>query len=227
MFYLLHCSLASLSITDPTPYTALLGSVASLPCNLTPPTFDDSVALLLWYREDIANPIYTIDARTTDLGVAKHFINQHVLGGRAIFNLSAPVGVLELSPVLREDAGEYRCRADFRRARTINRILRLDVIVPITQITVTDHFGADITGNIAGPYNEGSTVNFTCAANGGKSVGLERAIDSGTDDDDDLVGCPLHQTYMTPLRETIAPSLMASLGRDQKSIAWDCPARPG
>jgi len=38
------------------------GKVA-LPCDVTAPTLDDSVALVLWYKDDALAPIYTLDAR--------------------------------------------------------------------------------------------------------------------------------------------------------------------
>ena len=33
-----------------------------MPCNITAPILDDSAALVLWYRDDIASPIYTVAA---------------------------------------------------------------------------------------------------------------------------------------------------------------------
>lgn len=35
----------------------------ALPCDVTAPTPDDSVALILWYKDDALAPIYTLDAR--------------------------------------------------------------------------------------------------------------------------------------------------------------------
>lgn len=100
----------------------------SLLCNVTPPTTDDSVALILWYRDDTGNPIYSVDARTVPLDKAKHFSAPEILGSRGVFNITLPVSYLKIKPVSGNDGGEYRCRVDFRRARTINRIIKLNVI---------------------------------------------------------------------------------------------------
>uniref|UniRef100_T1JTY1 Ig-like domain-containing protein n=1 Tax=Tetranychus urticae TaxID=32264 RepID=T1JTY1_TETUR len=44
-------------------YTAVVKGKVALPCDVTAPTSDDSVALVLWYKDDALAPIYTIDAR--------------------------------------------------------------------------------------------------------------------------------------------------------------------
>lgn len=106
----------------------MLGGEVLLPCNVTPPTHDDSVALVLWYRDDTGNPIYTVDARTIHVDKAKHFSAADILGARGVFNVTYPMAYMRIKPVRDNDAGEYRCRVDFRRARTINRILKLNVI---------------------------------------------------------------------------------------------------
>lgn len=36
----------------------VVGGKASLPCNITPPTPDDAVSLILWYKEESTTPIY-------------------------------------------------------------------------------------------------------------------------------------------------------------------------
>ncbi|KAG8250317.1 hypothetical protein J6590_104037, partial [Homalodisca vitripennis] len=36
----------------------VLGSMAKLPCDLVPPEDDDSVALVIWYKDDDKTPIY-------------------------------------------------------------------------------------------------------------------------------------------------------------------------
>lgn len=110
-------------------YQALVGNGISLPCNITPPTPDDGVSLILWYREDLSTPIYTVDARQVDqLQYAKHFFDAPTLGSRASFNLTYPLSYLQFTHVVAGDSGEYRCRVDFRRGRTINRVMQLNVI---------------------------------------------------------------------------------------------------
>ncbi len=86
------------------------------------------MSLVLWYRDDTGNPIYSVDARTTHLDNAKHFSASDILGTRGVFNITYPMSYMRINPVKSNDGGEYRCRVDFRRARTINRILKLNVI---------------------------------------------------------------------------------------------------
>jgi hypothetical protein len=38
----------------------VVGGKASLPCNITAPTPDDAVSLILWYKEDSTTPIYRL-----------------------------------------------------------------------------------------------------------------------------------------------------------------------
>jgi hypothetical protein len=115
-------------LVDFPAYNAVVGGVVALPCNVTPPTYDDGVSLVLWYRDDTGNPIYSVDARTTHLDNAKHFSASDILGTRGVFNITYPMSYMRINPVKSNDGGEYRCRVDFRRARTINRILKLNVI---------------------------------------------------------------------------------------------------
>ena len=59
-----HSSLFAASIL----YTAVLRGKVALPCDVTAPTPDDSVALILWYKDDALAPIYTLDARKGEFG---------------------------------------------------------------------------------------------------------------------------------------------------------------
>lgn len=101
----------------------------ALPCNITPPTLDDGVSLVLWYRGDLSSPIWTVDARVVPhLQSAKHFFDNSILSNRATFNITYPVSYLRFNPVVESDTAEYRCRVDFKRGRTINRVMQLNVI---------------------------------------------------------------------------------------------------
>ena len=39
--------------------SAVVGGTAELPCEITPETQDDKTHLVLWYKQDSVNPIYT------------------------------------------------------------------------------------------------------------------------------------------------------------------------
>lgn len=90
-------------------YVAIAGRESYLPCNVSPSIPEDSVVLILWYKEDTGDPIYTVDARTSPLSSAQHFPS-NLYGRRVRLNISHPVSYLRINPVQAEDAGEYRCR---------------------------------------------------------------------------------------------------------------------
>jgi hypothetical protein len=46
----------------------------------------------------------------------------------------------------------------------------LSVAVPPEKLIIMDDKGTNIPHHILGPYNEGSSVNITCIATGGKSI---------------------------------------------------------
>ena len=49
-------------------YTAVVRGKVALPCDITPPAVDDSVALILWYKDDGLTPIFTLDSRKGESG---------------------------------------------------------------------------------------------------------------------------------------------------------------
>jgi hypothetical protein len=49
---------------------ALINGKAHLACDIRAPSADDSVALVLWYKDDSLAPIYTIDARKGEYRVS-------------------------------------------------------------------------------------------------------------------------------------------------------------
>ncbi|KAK8759475.1 hypothetical protein V5799_002893 [Amblyomma americanum] len=148
--------------------SALVGGSASLPCNITPPTLDDAVALVLWYRGDSGTPIFSLDARNSPPDTERTFVDDS-LGSRAFFNRSGAMATLQLQPVRDVDDGEYRCRVDYKRSRTQNRIVRLNVIVPPTEVVITNRTGEPLRNRpIIGPFNEGSPLTLVCKALGGR-----------------------------------------------------------
>ena len=74
MHLILHLLLMSLIVTSVTTFSStslssiettqtiygVVGGKASLPCNITAPTADDAVSLILWYKEDSTTPIYRL-----------------------------------------------------------------------------------------------------------------------------------------------------------------------
>ena len=108
-----HCSFIFSFCEDFPAYVALLGNNVALPCNVTPFTPDDSVSLILWYRNDSIKPLYTVDARDISLDRASHSIDDS-LQSRVVFHINYPLGYLKISPVQERDATEYRQVAIFK-----------------------------------------------------------------------------------------------------------------
>ncbi|CAG2160223.1 unnamed protein product [Oppiella nova] len=136
----------------------------ALPCDITPPTLDDQVVLILWYKDEQLAPIYTLDARRGNLEQART-LTSALLDGRAYFNLHNRPAFLQIDPIRVMDAGDYRCRVDFKRARTVNTVISLKVIVPPEEPLIVDMDGNELKGLI-GPYNEGDPLKLICTTNG-------------------------------------------------------------
>ncbi|KAG8188946.1 hypothetical protein JTE90_016613 [Oedothorax gibbosus] len=99
----------------------------SLPCDITSTIDDDEVYLVLWYKDEVANPIYSLDARRGKLGQARHASSED-LTGRSFFSSKQQPAVLEVDRISLDDEGIYRCRVDFKRARTRHSALLVTVV---------------------------------------------------------------------------------------------------
>ncbi|GFS59658.1 ig-like domain-containing protein [Trichonephila inaurata madagascariensis] len=125
-----HISKVSFSsLAEPPSVEAVVGGTAFLPCNVT--LEDDEATLILWYRSDLPNPIYTLDVRNASLRNARRFPSSE-MGNRANFDIATQPPTLLLSNVTINDAKDYRCRVDLRRSRTLILHSRLRVIGELT-----------------------------------------------------------------------------------------------
>ncbi|XP_055931860.1 uncharacterized protein LOC129962147 [Argiope bruennichi] len=147
---------------------AVVGGHAILPCNVSNPLEDDEATLILWYRLDYPNPIYTLDVRNAAIKNAKHFPSDE-MGDRAQFDVSVHPPVLVLADVTTDDEADYKCRVDLRRSRTLILHSRLRVIVPPSEPIIMDEHGQHLH-DVVGPYDEGSTITFICEVDGGTKV---------------------------------------------------------
>ncbi|XP_064469296.1 protein turtle homolog B-like [Ornithodoros turicata] len=147
-------------------YTAVVRGKVALPCDISPPSPDDSVTLVLWYKDESLEPIYTLDSRRGHLDQAKQS-SLPTFEHRAFFNMANEPAFLQIDPVEEFDAGEYRCRVDFRRGRSINTIINLKVIVPPGDPIILDDEGRRLEG-LAGRFNEGDNLRLVCEVEGGK-----------------------------------------------------------
>ena len=90
-------------------------------------------------------------------------------GRRARFDPHSAPAALRVTGVSLEDAGVFRCRVDFRKSQTRNSLVNVSLIVPATPPVITDaRTGRAITpGGVAGPFDEGVSLNLACRATHG------------------------------------------------------------
>eukprot|EP00095_Tigriopus_kingsejongensis_P003979 snap_masked-scaffold310_size212938-processed-gene-1.12 protein:Tk03979 transcript:snap_masked-scaffold310_size212938-processed-gene-1.12-mRNA-1 annotation:"hypothetical protein G5I_05342" len=114
------------------------GETAFLPCDISVPNESkgDELSLIMWYREDVKSPIYSIDARTgvhipTVNDVRSHWIDTNLFGhNRVVFDTSPGPerSRLKIYNVSETDDGLYRCRVDFKASQTRTSRVNLTVI---------------------------------------------------------------------------------------------------
>lgn len=102
-----------------------MGQNFSLPCDISGEHKDDTIILILWYRNDSLRPIYTVDARKSSLKDAPH---SSEVADRMNFTINYPISMLFIGTVEKEDEAEYKCRIDYRIGRTVYRTIRLTVL---------------------------------------------------------------------------------------------------
>ncbi|KAH6930548.1 hypothetical protein HPB50_014675 [Hyalomma asiaticum] len=142
--------------------TALAGGEALLPCDLSPD--NDSVALVLWYKDALPTPVYSVDARRGDVSQARH--SSIAWGTRAYF-VTQPTPGLRLQDLAVTDSGVYRCRVDFRKDRTRNHETSLLVIEPPGTPVIREAAGdREPLRSLIGPYNEGDSLALVCDVEG-------------------------------------------------------------
>ncbi|XP_077287176.1 kin of IRRE-like protein 1 [Arctopsyche grandis] len=151
------------TVPEPLQVSAVAGGTAELPCDVSPRHPNDSVLLVVWYRDD--TPIYSWDARGGGLGEegGSHWSGVEG-GGRARW--AAASARLALQPAKPTDRGDYHCRADFKASPSRNTKIHLQVIEASDTPRIFDERGKEIRGN-AGPYREGDTPQLTCNVTGG------------------------------------------------------------
>ncbi|XP_037033007.1 neural cell adhesion molecule 2 [Bradysia coprophila] len=159
---------------------AVQSAIGRLPCNVTPPVAEDKITLVIWYKEMYSTPIYSFDARDSNLEKGSHWVDDKTLGGRAYFQAAANPATLTIESMKSIDSGIYRCRVDFLKSPTRNSRVQLKVIIPPEKLLVLDERGDHIPHYILGPYNEGSTVNISCVSMGGRPLPIVTWWHEGT-----------------------------------------------
>ncbi|KAK7862971.1 hypothetical protein R5R35_002031 [Gryllus longicercus] len=146
--------------------TSVVGGTALLPCDIVPPLPNDSVILVIWFKNEVT-PIYSYDIRGKHSELASHWRDRELLQQRGYFRTITEPATLALDDVRAEDEGDFRCRVDFRRSPTRNSKVRLNVVVPPQMPTIIDERGRELP-SVAGPYTEGSAMKLQCVVRGGR-----------------------------------------------------------
>ncbi|XP_054716503.1 nephrin-like [Uloborus diversus] len=168
LYFLCYCAstLNAMDVNSGIPvHIAVAGERAAIPCNISTPLSDDQVSLILWYRVDMPNPIYTLDIRKRTIKEAKHFPSVEIKD-RSYFNMDIHPPTLYLEPARVEDEADYKCRVDLRRSRTLILHTRLNIIVPPGEPMIVDEHGQRLR-DIIGPYDEGAFLTLGCEVDGG------------------------------------------------------------
>nr|XP_031846620.1 uncharacterized protein LOC116433066 [Nomia melanderi] len=142
------------------------GQRATLPCNIQPREPNDAVSMVLWFKEDSGEPLYSYDARNRQFGKAKLWSAPHFWGDRASFRASPPAQ-LTIRDLRQTDEGVYRCRVDFRNSPTRNFKVNFTVIVPPSKPIIYDAKRRDMS-KLFEAYPEGADLFLVCEVHGGK-----------------------------------------------------------
>ncbi|KAK9301867.1 hypothetical protein QLX08_005927 [Tetragonisca angustula] len=142
------------------------GQKATLPCNIQPREPNDAVSMVLWFKEDSGEPLYSYDARNRQFGKAKLWSASHFWGERASFKASPPAQ-LTIRDLRESDQGVYRCRVDFRNSPTRNLKVNFTVIVPPAKPIIYDAKRRDMS-KLLEAYPEGADLFLVCEVHGGK-----------------------------------------------------------
>ncbi|XP_018570338.1 nephrin, partial [Anoplophora glabripennis] len=138
-----------------------------LPCDITPRERDDAVAMVLWFKETIGEPLYSFDVRGRQFTKAKLWSSPNFFGPRAYFRTTTTPATLVIDKIQLDDEGIYRCRVDYKNSPTRNSKVNFTVIVPPESIRIFDDHRVD-KSILLGPYNEGTDVNLLCEVKGGR-----------------------------------------------------------
>ncbi|PSN39883.1 hypothetical protein C0J52_22446 [Blattella germanica] len=106
----------------------VLGKKTMMPCDITPRDRDDTVYMVLWFKEADGEPLYSFDVRGRQFGQAKLWSAPTAFGPRAYFRTASTPAQLLVDDLALSDEGMYRCRVDFRNSPTRNLKINLTVI---------------------------------------------------------------------------------------------------
>ncbi|XP_011160086.1 hemicentin-2 isoform X1 [Solenopsis invicta] len=144
------------------------GDDVELPCDITPPTPEDSVNMVLWFKDNAGIPLYSLDARNGSLIGAIHWAVSDDLGRRTYFQVGdGHRAKLKVTKVTLKDQGVFRCRVDFVDSPTRNFRVNLTLVEQPSKPVIYDAQGREVSG-VGGPFLEGYNLALICQVSGGK-----------------------------------------------------------
>ncbi|TRY71530.1 hypothetical protein TCAL_11940 [Tigriopus californicus] len=146
-------------------YSVVSGS-AHIPCNITGTSIDDGARLVLWYKDDDPQPVYSFDAR---FSTVKHWSEDPHFGPRTFFRDSSDPAQLIISSVEMDDMGVYKCRVDFRESPTVITKVKLNIVEEPKKPVILDDEGSAVMGNI-GPFRLKKPLILVCIVEGGNPL---------------------------------------------------------
>eukprot|EP00095_Tigriopus_kingsejongensis_P007812 snap_masked-scaffold204_size260821-processed-gene-1.10 protein:Tk07812 transcript:snap_masked-scaffold204_size260821-processed-gene-1.10-mRNA-1 annotation:"neural cell adhesion molecule 2-like" len=146
-------------------YSVVSGS-AHLPCNITANSIHDGARLVLWYKDDNPQPVYSFDAR---FSTVKHWSEDPQFGPRTFFRDSSSPAQLIISSVEMDDMGIYKCRVDFRESPTVITQVKLNIVEEPKKPVILDAEGSAVMGNI-GPFRLRKPLILVCLVEGGNPL---------------------------------------------------------
>ncbi|EFX89926.1 hypothetical protein DAPPUDRAFT_20705, partial [Daphnia pulex] len=149
------------------------GGSAILPCDMSLPSLDDAIYLVVWFLEPNKKPIYTFDARGKPLSMGRRWSEVVSFGLRADFRFSLhgqipSKGHLIINGTTLADEGIYRCRVDFKNSPARHFRVQLNVTVPPSEPRITDETGREIRSAKLGPLKKKQWAVLQCHVTGGK-----------------------------------------------------------
>ncbi|XP_038121760.1 synaptogenesis protein syg-2 [Culex quinquefasciatus] len=144
----------------------LVNDTAQIKCDVSSNLPNDRILLVVWYKDNV--PIYSYDTRVKSSELPSHWKDVSILENRANFKPLRDKSRAELVivPVLKKDAGVFRCRVDFLLSPTKNSNVNLEIVVPPEVPKIQDSTGFELPAH-AGPYEEGGNLELTCIVTGG------------------------------------------------------------
>jgi len=124
-----------------------------------------NLTLLLIKLLNHINNHLSLDARKGNLDQARH-ASSDTLATRSYFSTLSKTAHLLIENLVEEDSGEYKCRADFRKARTKNFAVYLKVVTPPDKPVIRDTVTDEILTSLIGPFNEGDRLTLSCESKG-------------------------------------------------------------